>query len=491
MINNLIQDNAFFILGLDSSSSQKVIIKRSKEIFARLKIGDYIEYDFDLKIVKKLRNETNVKQAQKNLSESRIHLSHYFFWFEIEDKIDEIAFKHISNNDYTKALAIWNTKIKSAPLKSQNYKKNLCILYCLLLLTDNASNNEYIQNSLILWNSLINSNEFWEDFNSQYLLIDDLDVDPNVLKEFSSKVTLALCDIYTDIQIKSKNNNVLFEYFKYFNFKSSKFEQEILNPIFEEINLIINDLKNIYHKKDTSSVNEFYSNTKIEISKLFICLEQLEIFGIVDESTPKLLRDKAALTISSIAWDLFSNHLEYEKAIHLSEICKKISGTFIHQNAFNENIKTIESFKKQKEVSNQLVRKQIKENNQKKWIKWFAISFFILLVVLAKSSSISSSSINLNNTSRLDCSNINNGSYCCSQAISNQANALKVNPYIQSQLEAEYLKLQNELYYLNHSDQKAIDSYNIDLYLYNANKGNYNNKLETYNKFISNNCILK
>jgi len=57
---NLIQNNAYRILGLDTNTSQKLILKRSKEIINRLKIDDIPEYDLDIHLPKKFRTENSV-----------------------------------------------------------------------------------------------------------------------------------------------------------------------------------------------------------------------------------------------------------------------------------------------------------------------------------------------------------------------------------------------------------------------------------------------
>ena len=43
-----LKNNAYHILGLDTSASEKELLKRSKEIINRIKIDDTPEYDLDL-----------------------------------------------------------------------------------------------------------------------------------------------------------------------------------------------------------------------------------------------------------------------------------------------------------------------------------------------------------------------------------------------------------------------------------------------------------
>src|SRR3989338_6844748 len=98
-MTNLIENNAYRILGLDVNANQKDILKRYKEIINRLKIEDYPEYDLDLNLPKNLRNETSVNDALKRLQSQKSNIKEYFFWFQINDSIDKKALKSIQEKD--------------------------------------------------------------------------------------------------------------------------------------------------------------------------------------------------------------------------------------------------------------------------------------------------------------------------------------------------------------------------------------------------------
>lgn len=63
-----LKNNSYHVLGLDTSASQREILKRSKEIVNRLKIDDFPVYDLDLDIFENFRTEESVKEAVQKLS---------------------------------------------------------------------------------------------------------------------------------------------------------------------------------------------------------------------------------------------------------------------------------------------------------------------------------------------------------------------------------------------------------------------------------------
>lgn len=77
-MTNYIQNNAYRILGLDTSASPKEILKRSKEITARLKIDDLPEYDLDFNLDKNLRSEESITNAVKILQNNKTVISQIF-----------------------------------------------------------------------------------------------------------------------------------------------------------------------------------------------------------------------------------------------------------------------------------------------------------------------------------------------------------------------------------------------------------------------------
>src|ERR1700677_2492923 len=126
-MSNTFKNNAYHVLGLDTSANQKSIIKRSKEILKLLEIDNPPEYPLDLNFFNNFRTEESVKDAIQKLQTPKKKIKEYFFWFQIEEDVDKEAEELLSNNDYQSALKTW----ESSSSKSVLCKKNLAILMTL------------------------------------------------------------------------------------------------------------------------------------------------------------------------------------------------------------------------------------------------------------------------------------------------------------------------------------------------------------------------
>jgi predicted CoA-binding protein len=103
-MSNILKNNAYQILGLDLTASEKDILKRSKEILNRLKIDDIPEYDSDIELFDNFRNEESVKEAIQKLQSAKKQIIEFFFWFYISDDIDKKALKYIKDKDFQSAI---------------------------------------------------------------------------------------------------------------------------------------------------------------------------------------------------------------------------------------------------------------------------------------------------------------------------------------------------------------------------------------------------
>ena len=89
MSKTFFTENAYNVLGLDSSASEKEILKRSREIENLLKIDEIPEYELDLPFSKEVRTETKVKKAAERLTTPDKKIIETFFWFFLKDNTDE------------------------------------------------------------------------------------------------------------------------------------------------------------------------------------------------------------------------------------------------------------------------------------------------------------------------------------------------------------------------------------------------------------------
>jgi hypothetical protein len=132
---NLFRDNAYNVLGLDISASQKEINKRSKEIVNLLKIDEESTYETDLEVAEAKRTEATVKDAVQKLSSPTKKIQEYFFWFDVENDTDEKALQFLQNGKVNEAIDLWSKDADKETATGFVSKKNLAILYSVLLCT--------------------------------------------------------------------------------------------------------------------------------------------------------------------------------------------------------------------------------------------------------------------------------------------------------------------------------------------------------------------
>lgn len=278
-MTKILKQNSYYILGLDTSASQRDILKRSKEIINRLKIDDLPIYDLDLDVFEDFRTEESVKKAVQKLSAPRKRLKEYFFWFQIADSVDDQAVGLLKNNDYTEANRVWEHNSEKDTTKSLLYKKNIAILRCLLLFTkDNKSD---LSQSLKLWKELIDSDKFWSAFTKVYKLHDEFGTSQEVIDEFKSNVASYVADIYTELSQLHNDNKYIAESSKILEVKGSSTEKTILNPIYQSVIEITDQLESLkvsedgkFDEQETQTIKKLVKKAQEEFSKLngFVCL---------------------------------------------------------------------------------------------------------------------------------------------------------------------------------------------------------------------------
>jgi hypothetical protein len=124
------------------------------------------------------------------------------------------------------------------------------------------------------------------------------------------------------------------------------------------------------------------------------------------------------------------------------------------------------------------------------WVGLIIGGIFIISLFSTSNNSLPSST-NTNTSSYNDCSNVSPGQYCCSSASLTQAESIKPDPSIQEQLQQRYSKLNHDQIYLDSTNQNAVDIYNNEVDQYNIDKNAYGSKIDEYNNYLKQNCILK
>ena len=339
-MSSTFKNNAYHILGLDSSASEKDILKRSKEIINRLKVDDVPDYDIDIGLPKDFRTEDSVKEALQQLQAPKKRIKEYFFWFQIVDEIDERALGLFKTKDYLNAIKIWENAAEGQSIKALFYKKNLAILYCLILSFEDNTN--YLENSLAVWKKIIDSDKFWTAFSKVYKLHDEQTASADIISDFKKHVVEYLSDVYTELHQLHKNSDYINKFQEVFSAKGEKIEKNILNPAYQKINQVVGELEKI----EVSKAGKFDNNESEKLKKL-VAVVQRELNGLIDlglyeDSQTKIIRDRSANALRSIVLDLHNNLSEFSKSEGLLQVAMKLAGTESLKNKLQGELEQIQ-----------------------------------------------------------------------------------------------------------------------------------------------------
>jgi len=364
-MSNTLKNNAYHILGLDTTASQKDIFKRSKEIINRLKIDDLPEYNLDVGLFNDFRTEEAAKEAIQKLQMPKKRIKEYFFWFQIADSIDEQALGLLKSKDFENALRVWENVAEKGGTKSYFYKKNLAILYCLLLSID--ENKNYLRDSLSIWKELIESDKFWIAFSKTYNLHDKQTASQELITDFKNHVVSYLADIYTELHQTYKNADYISQFQKVFSVKGERMEKNVLGPAYQTINNAVEELEKmkvsedgVIDKDETLKIKNLVGIIQSELNKLID-------LGLYDDSQTKIMRDKTANALKTIVLDLHNNLSETDKAIALLNIALKFVGTSGLEAKIKQDIKTLEEVKRNADLVKPVLDLVADEQYEKAW----------------------------------------------------------------------------------------------------------------------------
>jgi len=346
----ILKNNAYHVLGLDTMASQKDIFKRSKEIIKRLEIDDLPKYDLDLGLFDNFRIEELVKEATQKLQTPKKQIKEYFFWFQIADDIDEQVLRFIKSKKYKNALQLWETASEGESAKAYLYKKNLAILYLLLLI--NEENKEYLQDSLLLWKAVIDSEKFWNYFSKIYKLHDEQTTSQEIVVNFRSNISGYLADIYTELHQLYEDPIYINEFQKVFSIKSEKIEKKILSPAYTAINESVEKLENMNVSEDGMLDEQERKEIKELLELIQLEFNKLIDLGFHNDGQIKKMGDRAANGVRTIVLDIHNNLEDIEFSKNLLRVAIAFGGT--------------ESFKAQLEQELAQIEENIKHENEDK-----------------------------------------------------------------------------------------------------------------------------
>jgi len=340
-MSNLLKNNGYHILGLDASASQKDILKRSKDLTKFIQIDEIPKYDLDFGIFENFRTENSIKDATQRLTSPKQQVKEYFFWFNIADTIDEQAVGILRKNDPEGAIKVWEYHSQDDSIKSLFYKKNLAILYCILLFK--KDDNYHFNASLKIWHELVNSTKFWSAFSKIYKLNDELNANKDTIDEFQKHCVSYISDLYTELAEARKDNKYVAEFSNMFNTKGDKTSKVLLIPIFNEMTIAIERLENLKVAEDGIFHKEKSAVLKENVAILQDGCNKLVELGLFDDSQAKIVRERAAEVLRSISVDLHNDPLnEVQASLGLAKIALQISGTEGSKNKIQEDVNQIQ-----------------------------------------------------------------------------------------------------------------------------------------------------
>lgn len=340
-MSTTLKNNAYHILGLDTSANEKDIHRRSKEIINRLKADDVPEYDLDIGLFNNFRTEDSVKDALQRLQAPKKRIREYFFWLQIADSIDEQVLGLFKIKDYGNAIRTWENAAEAETTKGLLYKKNLAILYCLVLSAE--GNKDYLKSSLKAWKDLIDSDKFWSAFYKLYKLHDEQTASEDIINDLKSNVVNYLSDIYTELHHSHKDADYVNEFQKVFSSaKGEKIEKSVLGPAYQAINNAVEALEkmevskdNKFDKAESDTIKELVASVQQELNKLID-------LGLYEDSQTKIMRDRAANALRSIVLDLHNNLSELDKSEKLLQAAIQLAGTDSLKNKLKGELEQIQ-----------------------------------------------------------------------------------------------------------------------------------------------------
>ena len=312
MSKTLFTENAYNVLGLDSSASEKEILKRSREIENLLKIDETPEYDADLPFSKDVRTEAKVKKAAEKLTTPDKKIIETFFWLFIKDSIDEKALKLFKEGDYVGALETLQGKVTASP-NGFTAIRNKAILESLIF-TEKAQ-NKYLEASLKTWQTILNSSKQWADFKKVYKLTNP-DISDALFDNFKKNAEKILSGFYESMS-KAENKPEIYAAFgKRFSAHSDTFDKETMDPLLNKLDACTRRIEkyDITYEENDYQDDKWVSDDSKDILRKMIeesdsITDEIESLGktVWNSSKVKVVRDKNASALRARAIDIANN----------------------------------------------------------------------------------------------------------------------------------------------------------------------------------------
>ena len=317
MSKTFFTENAYNILGLDASASEKEILKRSREIENLLKIEEVPEYDSDLPFSKDVRTEAKVKKAAERLTTPDKKIVETFFWLFIKDSVGEKALALFKDGDYIGALETLQSKATASP-NNFTTARNKAVLESLVFAE--KAQNKYLEASLKSWQTILNSDKQWSDFKKFYKL-NNPDASDALFENFKKNAEKILSSFYESMSKSEDKPEIYAAFSKRFSAHSDQFEKDTLDPLLNKLNACTEKIQKYNIEFDTNDYQTkkwLSDKSKDKIIDLKDeaddITDELQALGnkVWDSSKSKVVRDKNAMALRSIAIDIVNNSDVFE-----------------------------------------------------------------------------------------------------------------------------------------------------------------------------------
>ena len=291
--------NSFNILGLSSSAGTKEVRKRAQQLLQLAKIEERVEFERDIGCVREMRNEGEIRDALVRISGIKERLSEVFFWFEDHNTDNLRAVALISKGNFQEAIRILEKKNKEGV--DWLAHKNLALS---LIFQAFASSDFYsFLQSLKLWKSISESEDFWKFYEKHYLFHDELGASFSLFQEFRGTISESLSELAVSFYDLTKSPEAVGIFYSVFGQIGKSLDSEVLQPVVLKIKNKIEDLEKIV----SSSIRE-ENMIKQELSAIYGSFLWLNKFGLSKYSPLIVLGNDSAEKLRSISIDIYNNH---------------------------------------------------------------------------------------------------------------------------------------------------------------------------------------
>jgi len=349
-------ENAFRILGLSVTASNRDIARRVEELQTFIVIGQVPNYNTDLLWISKFdRNEETIKKALQVLEHPKTRLLHLLSWFWVLDDYDNQAIDALDKKLVDKALFLWNAAAQQE--KNIYYVKNLATLELILSIQGSDSDYNHLINGIKLWAEFASSEHLPHIINN-FSLNKSTKINESEIINTIGKVLNLSAKRFFDKCVKGNQIDKIGHFFN--TLKESKMPPKLLDFIKEEyVRLLSEKIDSLCNKlsKEDNDFEQLYSETITFFEAVIPYYEQIKQTGdlyIIESYGDKiggLILDRAIYYGNKTTqWQKSKNLFEMAETTIVGQFLKdrfeknlEITTKNIQQEKVFGKIKTIES----------------------------------------------------------------------------------------------------------------------------------------------------